>query len=116
MNDYIEAWKRVFDYKGRATRTEYWMFLAINMGIVMGIYALSTLIPFLFVIAGMYSLISYIPMISLAVRRLHDINLNGWFVLVCLIPFWGWIFGIIFGLFNSKPENKYGPNPTEFRN
>lgn len=116
MNYYIEVWKRVFDYKGRSTRMEFWMFIVINMAIVMGLYAVSSFIPFLFAIAGMYSLISYVPTISLAVRRLHDINLNGWFSLVIIIPFWGFLFGIFLGVIKSKPENKYGPNPTEVKN
>ena len=51
----------------------------------------------------------------LGVRRLHDINLSGWFYLVCLIPGIGFLFGL-FVLFmpGTAGLNKYG-NPPDFK-
>ena len=36
-------------------------------------------------------LLLFIPAISVSVRRLHDIDKSGWFVLISAIPFIGWI-------------------------
>lgn len=117
MNYYIQAWQRIFDYKERSTRMEFWLYGLINMAIVMALYAASAILPSLFTIASIYSLISWVPAISLGVRRLHDRGMNGWFILVSFIPFWGSIFSIVFGAIDSKPgENKYGPNPKGIGN
>jgi len=48
------------------------------------------------------------------VRRLHDINRTGWWLLILLIPLIGFIVIIIFLLQDSTPgENEYGANPKE---
>lgn len=49
--------------------------------------------------------------ISMQVRRLHDINKSGAFVLLHLVPF-GSLVLLIFFLSDSAPgTNQYGPNP-----
>ena len=51
-----------------------------------------------------------IPNMSVAVRRLHDTNRSGWWLLLVLIPIIGWIVLIIFLASGGTPgPNKYGP-------
>jgi uncharacterized membrane protein YhaH (DUF805 family) len=45
-------------------------------------------------------------------RRLHDTDRSGWWVLIFLIPIIGAIVLIVFTVLDSDPgENQYGPNP-----
>lgn len=68
----------------------------------------------LFLTGGFYFLIcSY----SMAVRRLHDLNKNGWWVFLLLIPLIGTLF--LMFLMTSKGtdgSNEYGPDPREYEN
>jgi uncharacterized membrane protein YhaH (DUF805 family) len=47
-----------------------------------------------------------------SVRRLHDTNRTGWWLLVGLIPILGVFVLLIFAVQDSQPgDNQYGPNP-----
>ncbi|KKE84557.1 hypothetical protein N481_19115 [Pseudoalteromonas luteoviolacea S4047-1] len=61
-----------------------------------------------------YALAVAVPSIAVSVRRLHDTNRSGWWVLIALIPIIGTIAMIIFAaLEGDECENKYGPNPKK---
>ena len=61
-----------------------------------------------------YTLAVFIPAIAVAVRRLHDTDRSGWWLLIGLIPLIGIIALIVFMVLDSEPgENQYGPNPKE---
>ena len=62
--------------------------------------------------SGIYYLAVLIPSLAVGVRRLHDTDRSGWWLLLSLIPVIGWIVLIIFFVLDSTPgENQYGPNP-----
>jgi uncharacterized membrane protein YhaH (DUF805 family) len=64
------------------------------------------------VLTVMYVLAIFVPWAAVSVRRLHDINMSGWWLLLAFIPILGWLFVIGTGCTNSdRGENKYGPNP-----
>jgi uncharacterized membrane protein YhaH (DUF805 family) len=64
------------------------------------------------VFGAIYSLAVLIPSLAVSVRRLHDTNRTGWWVLIGLIPLVGTIILIVFLATDSQPgENQYGPNP-----
>jgi len=58
-------------------------------------------------------LVFFLPTLGVSVRRLHDTNHTGWWVLIdLLIPYLGWMAFLFFTLKDSTPgENEYGPNP-----
>ncbi len=65
-------------------------------------------------ISTLYGLAALIPGIAVGVRRLHDTERTGWWMLIGLIPVIGTIILIVFFAQDSKPgANKYGPNPKE---
>jgi len=67
---------------------------------------------YLGLLGTLYSLAVLIPSIAVSVRRLHDINRRGWWLLIGLIPIIGAIILLIFAAKDSQPgENQYGPNP-----
>ena len=58
------------------------------------------------------SIICLIPQTSITVRRLHDINRTGFYVLVIFIPFFGYILLFVFCCIDSdQGTNEYGPSP-----
>lgn len=83
VDAYKAMWKNYAKFSGRARRSEYWWvilaqtlistaFSLINM--VAGDSALGAVAN---VVISVYGLATLIPMISLAVRRLHDIEKSG---------------------------------------
>jgi uncharacterized membrane protein YhaH (DUF805 family) len=64
------------------------------------------------ILGGLFALAMLIPSISVGVRRLHDTDRSGWWLLLGLIPVIGAIVLIVFYLLDSQPgENRFGPNP-----
>jgi uncharacterized membrane protein YhaH (DUF805 family) len=60
----------------------------------------------------LYALATFIPSLACAVRRLHDTNKSGWWILISLVPILGGIWVIVLLAIDSDPGvNQYGPNP-----
>ncbi|WP_437182102.1 DUF805 domain-containing protein [Pseudomonas xanthosomatis] len=104
-NVFFEVMKKYATFQGRARRKEYWLFaLVINLiafliGFVEGLLGLAPIVSLLFSLAIM------IPAIAVAVRRLHDTDHSGWWILVPIV-------NIVFMFFDSTPgNNRFGPNP-----
>lgn len=104
MNWYLKVLKQYLDFKGRARRKEFWMFMLINtiISFVIGLIAGLIKLP---IIGSIYSLLVFIPSIAVGVRRMHDIGRSGWFI---LIPIYNIILWCEDGF---KGLNEYGPNP-----
>ncbi len=112
MNWYLEVLKKYAVFSGRAQRKEYWMFLLFNLIITFVLYLIEGLVGGPGIVGGLYSLAVLIPGIAVGVRRLHDTNRSGWWLLISLIPLIGTIVLIVFLVQDSQPgENRYGPNP-----
>ena len=117
---FIEAFtKNYVNFKGRARRKEYWgftLFYALIFAIL-GAFAFTGIGVILFLVVFVVTLP---PSISLTVRRLHDINLSGWFtlyMLIMLIPVIGEVIAIIISIVigvvqGSAESNKFGENPV----
>ncbi len=91
MKYIIEMWKRIFDYKGTSGRKEYWIPFAVNavLAVVLAVMCLLKIYaPWLAITAivlALYLAASFIPFISLTVRRLHDTGKSGWWYLVSFV-------------------------------
>ena len=60
------------------------------------------------------TLFTLIPAISAGVRRLHDTNRSGFFLLLSFIPFIGGIILLFFLIAEgTKGKNKFGPDPLK---
>jgi uncharacterized membrane protein YhaH (DUF805 family) len=113
--------KRYTDFSGRSRRKEYWMFLlgvvivAILLGIIEGVLGLSGMV------AGVYGPLTVIfllgiiiPSIAVQIRRFHDQDKSGWFVLLGLIPFVGGLIVLVFMcLEGTKGPNRFGADPKD---
>ena len=118
---FIEAvrtclFRKYFEFRGRASRAEYWWFLVFGVSVnvaVAGVRPLSYLVTALLVV----------PQTAVTVRRLHDTNRSGWWILLYLagwIPGVGFLVGLILGLVmlwflaqkGDAFDNRYGSNPA----
>ena len=99
------------------------MFVLIDTAIIVSLYlailyfsdlysrdfnAIGFVLTVFFVI---YIIVTFIPSLSVTVRRLHDTGRSGWWLLALLIPFGGIII-FVFSCLDSHPgDNRFGPNP-----
>ncbi|MFA5455221.1 MAG: DUF805 domain-containing protein [Sulfurimonas sp.] len=112
MDLYFQAWSKSFTFDGRATRSEFWIFLLSNviiqilLGVIsikMGLYITNNPEEDRTLLDGLFTMAAFFPSIAVMVRRLHDINMSGW---------WGWLFIpfvlpiLIVGFIESKEEQE----------
>lgn len=113
-----------FNFAGRARRKEYWgycLFWTIALLVIggIGVFIDDTMgnldeLPVVTVgLCGLFLLATLLPWLGLNVRRLHDIGLTGWLVLLVLIPTFGSLIILIFALIPTQGrENQWGPVPA----
>jgi uncharacterized membrane protein YhaH (DUF805 family) len=114
MQWYLAALKNYAVFSGRARRTEYWMFALVNLVITLVFYvlALATRSGFFIVLVLLYGLAVLLPGLAVTVRRLHDIGMSGWWILIGLVPFVGGIVLLVFSLIpGNQGPNRYGDDP-----
>ena len=104
MKEYINAIKNCLNFEGRANMKDFWMFVFVNFMISLGLALVTEKLKFDYIYyayAGIFGLIS----ISVGVRRLHDTDKSGWYI---LIPFYNIFLLLQKG---SKRNNQYGTQP-----
>ena len=99
MKYYLKAFQNYATFNGRAGRSEFWYFLLFNLIIA---FAFKFVAPQL---AYLYALAILVPSIAVGVRRMHDVGLNGWII---LIPIYNLIIAYHEGV---KGDNEYGADP-----
>ena len=108
----FEAIKKYADFSGRARRKEYWLFILLYLiaAIIAGI--IDAVLATMGIIGIILTLGLFIPSLSVGVRRLHDINRSGWWMLIGLIPLIGAIVLIIFFCKDgTNGANPFGEDP-----
>lgn len=133
MDLMFQPLRKYADFTGRARRIELWLFWLLLIGIqivfsiLIGLVAGPTAAvadptdPFavlngpakaLYGVFFLMMLALLIPSLAVSIRRLHDTNRTGWWLLLGLIPFLGALVLLIFYLLDGTPgPNKYGPDP-----
>jgi uncharacterized membrane protein YhaH (DUF805 family) len=109
-------------FSGRATRSEYWFWILFA---AVGLLATRALDSAVFVqlspsvvsplhspLNSLFILVSLSPSLAVQARRLHDLDLSGWWL---LLVFTG--IGVLLLLYWSSREgtpgdNSFGPNPA----
>ena len=105
MSEAVILWLRNWNnFSGRASRSEYWWIRAIQLVgqflwwiLLIGALQMDNLsaadavvglvMVVVLAVAALVMLVLTIPILSLAVRRLHDTDHSGWFFLVQFLPF-----------------------------
>ncbi|MBN1950759.1 MAG: DUF805 domain-containing protein [Bacteroidales bacterium] len=122
MRWYLLGFKNFLNFRGRAVRKEFWMFMLVNILLLIAALIIdNTYFPDLFKLPFAYCFPGYlavilIPAFSVTIRRLHDVGNTGWILLLTLIPVIGvlWILSILVRDSNPK-ENIFGSNPKVVR-
>ncbi|MEC7761364.1 MAG: DUF805 domain-containing protein [Pseudomonadota bacterium] len=115
-------------FSGRARRSEFWWFVLfyIIVNLVLSIvdsflfgtttttdtgFSASTDTP---ILSGIFWLATIIPYLAVSVRRMHDVNRVGWWILIGFIPLIGAIVLIVwFATGGDKGGNRFGPDPID---
>tara|TARA_B100000035_G_scaffold249842_1_gene218719 strand:- start:204 stop:560 length:357 start_codon:yes stop_codon:yes gene_type:complete len=118
MKYFILAFKKAFDFNARANRPEYWyftLFSTIFSLIFMGIdtQLLGASAEDIGITGAIFSLVTFIPSLSVSIRRLHDVNKSGWNLLWFLT-----IIGVFYILYlhiikGTDGSNNYGDPSKE---
>lgn len=124
---YLEVLRKYAVFTGRARRMEYWMFHLVNAvvslvfvaGLLLSMLLFNpaterigkTVALSLLLVFCVYALIMLVPSLAVSVRRLHDVNFSGLWLLIALVPMGGTVL-LVFHVLDSTPgPNQYGPNP-----
>ena len=128
MNWYLKVMKEnYFNFKGRARRKEYWMFVLVYTGIAIVVGFLAGFLAGALdqgqgqdlpqgvnLVIGLVGLAHLLPGIAVGVRRLHDIDKSGWWLLIGVIPLVGWIVSIYWACQEGETgPNRFGPDPKQ---
>ncbi len=119
--------KKYFSISGRANRKQYWLFIlfsfiihilliiaSIFSELFISIIDPSGFVSFYFAILSAVLEIAlnialFLPSVTIGIRRLHDIDWSGWWMLLFLIPFIGGIMLFILMLIpGTEGENRFG--------
>ena len=115
-------------FSGRAARSEYWWFALFAF---LGQIVLNIVDSMLFgtgrfmhgpgyaswvsnggPLSTIFTLAILVPMIAVGVRRLHDLDKSGWWLLIAFIPLIGGLILLFFFVQPSQPgTNRFGPLP-----
>ena len=123
--------KRYAEFGGRSRRKEYWMFalLLLILGVIAA--AIDIMLGFGMTYRDLSStgygvaaathngpveivlwLATFIPSLAVTVRRLHDLDKSGWWLLIILVPFIGAIVLLVFMCIEgTRGANRFGPDP-----
>lgn len=109
MSAYLAALHRYFDFAGRSTRSEFWLFTLTLMILMVIAIAVDSAIESPGVLAGLVYAAHVIPSFSVTVRRLHDIDRSGWWVLIGFVPLVGSIVLLVFACTGgTDAPNRFG--------
>jgi len=115
--NFVEAVQTVLttnyaNFNSRSARPEFWWYVLFSAIVSVVFYVLIQIAPAFNYLQMIYGLATLIPGIAVSVRRLHDIDKSGWFVLIGIIPIIGWIILIYWYIQPGTPgENRFGPPP-----
>ena len=141
ISAYKSMFRKYAKFDGRSRRSEFWyaylanciiwLLLSILMTVSVGtsislaeqrgILSGNALVPaadsmvfstIMVILLAVYAVATFIPLLAMCVRRLHDSGKSGWFYLIGLIPYAGSIIMIVLYALDSQiGPNQYGPNP-----
>ena len=113
-NPLVGYWKQVVleryaQFTGRARRAEYWWFTLATVIVAVVFAVLGSISSIFNILYLIYILAVLVPSIAVGIRRLHDTDKSGWFLLIGLIPFVGGIILLVlFCIDSTHGTNQYG--------
>lgn len=121
---FLQPFKQFADFKGRASRTEYWgfhSFMAVTyFAVIVAVVAFNlgddpfaVMVPVLMASFAVLAVFS-VPAVSVGVRRLHDAGFSGLWTLIVFLPYLGLlVLMVLCCLPGEEGANQYGPEPGQ---
>ena len=116
MSGYTNAMRRYFDFGGRSSRAQFWLFILIYIIIMVIAVIIDTFVfgagdgQSLPILVMIVALVHIVPSLSAGVRRLHDTDRSGWWWFINLVPIIGPIWLIVLYCFaGTRGPNRFGP-------
>ncbi len=114
----FEAFTKYAQFSGRSRRKEFWLFyLLITIATIVLTFIDISIGSFDAVsgfglLSGIFTLAIIVPSLAVSVRRLHDTDRSGWWLLISFIPLLGTLVLIVFWcLRGTQGQNEYGDDP-----
>ena len=101
-------------FNGRSSRSEYWWWILFTIiaGVVFGVVDIVIgTYPLLYLLS---TLAIILPDLAVTIRRLHDLDKSGWWILIGLIPLIGSIIMLIWFVGRgTEGPNRFGEDPLQ---
>lgn len=114
MGDIDWAWL-LFSFEGRINRAKFWAGVGVMWAVAVIIFAIAGAVNsgFMWFIASLFSLLIIWPSLAVSIKRWHDRNKSGWWVLIGLVPIIGGLWALIETGFlaGTIGPNQYGLDP-----
>jgi uncharacterized membrane protein YhaH (DUF805 family) len=110
----IVCFTKYVAFEGRATRPEYWWWFLFVLAVsvilqIAGSVALGADSGAGGVLSGLFTLVVLLPGLAVGVRRLHDTDRSGWWLLFALVPVIGYLVLLYFMVQPGTPgPNRFG--------
>jgi uncharacterized membrane protein YhaH (DUF805 family) len=121
MNEFMAVIKNYVGFSGRAGRKEYWMFYLIYILIYIALMVLTAIMPDM--LQTVFSLVTLafalgllLPSLAVGVRRLHDTDHSGWWLLIGLVPLAGLYLLYLLIIEGTSGPNRFGNPATAIEN
>jgi uncharacterized membrane protein YhaH (DUF805 family) len=126
VNYYGKAFTQYATFSGRAGRMEFWVFTLVNLavaGVGGTLFIMSALLGYfvfdspavaiaIWVVFATFALVTLLPSLAVTVRRLHDTDRSGWFILLGLVPLVGEIILVVLLVMEgTRGPNRFGADP-----
>jgi uncharacterized membrane protein YhaH (DUF805 family) len=114
VNVIKSSFVRFMDFTGRAPRIEYWIWMFFVVVATYGIDGINQMLANSLAWGLLVVAFTVLPSVAIGVRRLHDFNASGWWILFWLIPVVGLISLIVIGCRKGNAgDNSFGPAPYD---
>ena len=111
--------KKYAEFEGRSRRKEYWSFFLLCLAGLVVLSVVDSILGMGGMIGGLYGplttlfmLALLVPSIAVGIRRLHDTDRSGWWMLLAFVPFVGGLILLVFYVLEgTRGPNRFGPDP-----
>ncbi len=117
MNEFMAVIKNYAGFSGRAGRKEFWMFYLVYILIFIAIGIVSAILPqsigsMVSMLSVVFALALFIPTIAVSIRRLHDTDRSGWWMLLGMIPLVNFYVLYLLIIEGTQGPNRFGDSPV----
>ena len=109
LSSYKTMWKYTFNFYSLENKKTFWQAFCLHFIILAVVWTAGLIFVPLLILSLLYTIVSALPFISLCVRRLHDADTSGLYLLMALIP----VAGVIFVILRLLEKSSYDPNTKE---